>query len=127
MTVRLTPELLGRLRVSLRVALDEIGAKHGMTLRDGNCTYSADGAFTLKIEGVVAGGLTKEQSAYEQMREMIGLPPRGAKVRAKVKGRDAILTVDGFRSKKVLLKDESGLQYKVDPDWIKSRLVESVA
>lgn len=73
----ITKDKLRELRSDIDAALRAVAQKHNLSkLSAGNCTFG-DSNFTFKLEGLVAGGLTKEQSFYEQMRRFDpGFPPR---------------------------------------------------
>lgn len=74
----LTKDKLAKIRVDLNAALAEVAKKHGLArLTAGNCTFEQTGAFTWKVEGLAEGGLTKEQSRYDEGR-WLGLPARGS-------------------------------------------------
>jgi len=68
------------LRPEIDKALAEIAKKRGLkSLRAGNASFTNDGFFSLKVEGILEGGLSKEESFYDDIRETYALPARGAK------------------------------------------------
>lgn len=80
----ITPDMLRALRSDINAALAPLATKYGLTkLAAGNASYSA-GAFTMKLEGLATGGLTKEEQRYDKHRatgwQMQWLPARGAAV-----------------------------------------------
>ena len=72
-------DLLRALRIDIENALLDVAKRHGLkSLKPGNCTYTS-GTFTMKLEGVVEGGMDKAASAYESQRMWDKtLPPLGA-------------------------------------------------
>lgn len=91
----ITKELLKTLRVDMDAALAAVAEKHGVSLKVGNCTFSAD-TFTFKVEGIAEGGVTKEAAYYEMMAKFDKeLPPLNAVV--KVCGQ--LFNVVGMRSR----------------------------
>lgn len=69
---------LPAIRASIDAALIAVAKEHGLqSLAAGKCTYDPAGNFTFKVDGVVAGGLNREAVAYDQMRELLGLPTLG--------------------------------------------------
>lgn len=71
--------LLQNLRVDINEAMRAIIEKHGLTsLSAGNCSYTAMGSFTFKLEGVVGDGIDKRAALYDSLRtEYPALPSRG--------------------------------------------------
>lgn len=73
-----TKDVIRAIRPELDKALAEIAKTHGLKeLRAGNGKYTDGGAFSIKIEGIIAGGLSKEESFYDRIASDFGLPPRG--------------------------------------------------
>lgn len=70
-------QLLKDIRPQIDAALKEVAKKNGLErLTAGNVSYSNGGSFTFKLEGVVSGGLTKDQDAYVMSHNLLNLPPR---------------------------------------------------
>lgn len=70
---------LKAIRESINKALAAVVAEHGLrSLHAGNVTFSPEGSFVFKVEGVAAGGATKEEELYDLAREVHPeLPARG--------------------------------------------------
>lgn len=78
MTPRDIKAKLPAIREAMNKALAEVAKQHGLpSLMATSAKYGAEGYFTFKVEGVLAGGLDKEGAAYEQMQEVLGLPKLG--------------------------------------------------
>lgn len=74
----LSKEQLKAIRAAMQAALDPITAKCGLAkINVGNCSFTPDGSFVFKVDGIVAGGLSREQSDYDGIRHMYDLPARG--------------------------------------------------
>ena len=95
----------------VRAALDEVAkdlsAKHGISLRPGLATFTREGGFSMKLEGAVRGGITREAEYYNLMRDELKLPPLGTQFAQR--GEEH--TVVGLRKTKVLTRAASGKMY----------------
>jgi hypothetical protein len=121
----ITPQLLKLLRADINAALATVATKyHLASLTAGNATYTKDGSFTIKVNGLAAGGLTREQSAYDQLRDLYGLPERGSTF-TTYKGDT--FRIDGLARDKVTLERADGKRFKATPDWIKAQLARKAA
>lgn len=81
----ITKAKLAAVRDALDAALAKIAEQHGLaSFRSASCVYEPTGAFTFKIHGVAAGGLTKEQRRYDE-GQWLGLPERGSEFSANGK------------------------------------------
>jgi hypothetical protein len=67
---------LDQIRAQIESALAPL-SKTGLTLKVGHCKFDRqNGNFTFNLEGLVQGGLTKEEGAYETLRSVRPkLPP----------------------------------------------------
>lgn len=93
MTHHPVKEAIRALRPDIDKALAEIAKKHGLKeLVAGNASYTHGGSFSIKVEGIIAGGLSKEESFYDQIATDLGLPPRGTIFRY---GADREYTIRG--------------------------------
>ncbi len=60
---------LKAIREAMNSALVAVAKKHGLsTLVAGHVTYTRGGAFTFKVEGLVAGGTPLEEAVYESLK-----------------------------------------------------------
>jgi hypothetical protein len=102
----LNPTLLRNLRADVDKALAPLLAAYKLSsLKVGAGTYTRDGSFTFKLEGVTEGGLTRDASAYESWRAMRpNLPPLGSTI--EVRGRPYI--VRGMNRTGTKVKAEAG-------------------
>lgn len=108
----LSKEKLRAVRVAMDAALAIIAKEQGLTaLKCGKCTYSPDGSFTMKVEGIAAGGLSKEASTYNDLRTFTpGLPELGTEVDFIT--RKGTVLGSNTTGSKVLVKDsKSGVTY----------------
>lgn len=80
----LNPEMLKNLRADIDRALEQVAKNHGLdVLRAGNATYDGSaGNFSFKLEGRIAGGLSKEATRYNQIRGFQNLPELGFSFRS---------------------------------------------
>lgn len=110
-TSKLDAALMRLIRIKLQEALDPVAAAERLTIKVGNATFDPDaGHFTFKVEGRVAGGLTKEQAAYDVNRKWLNLPPRGSTIKF---GRHEYVTT-GLRRDHVLVeRDGKGYRIKL--------------
>lgn len=70
-------DTINKVRADLVAALAVIAKKHGLkSLAPGNATFTGS-SFTIKIEGIAAGGQSVEQQRYEGARASLGLPALG--------------------------------------------------
>lgn len=89
-------EVIRALRPDIDEALAEIAKKHGLKeLHAGNASYTSGGAFSIKVEGIISGGLSKEESFYDEIARDFGLAPRGTVFRY---GADREYTILGCNS-----------------------------
>lgn len=69
---------LPAIREAINAALIAVAKQQGLTsLTATKCKYDTSGNFTFSVDGVVEGGLDKEAAAYEQMKDLLGLPNLG--------------------------------------------------
>lgn len=96
------------LRPAINAALALIAKDAGVsTLRLGNCRYTREGAFTFVLEGLFEGGLSREATYYDQLREVYDyLPPRGTGF--SYRGIGMIIVGANKTGTKVLVNDPSG-------------------
>lgn len=60
---------LKAIRVSLDAALAAVAKEHGLkSFKAGNCTFSPEGSFVFKVEGVAADGASKDEQLYDILR-----------------------------------------------------------
>jgi hypothetical protein len=110
----ITRDQLRDIRQDLNAAMAAIAAKHGLgRLEATNASFAGD-AFTFKLEGLKAGGLSKEAQRYNLYRVSADLPPlhttillrdgkkytiegmntTGSKVQIKLLGTDRVYLLD---------------------------------
>jgi hypothetical protein len=65
------------LREEIKIALDAIGAKHGLTVTPGNAKYS-DQEFNMNIEFRLSASAPKRETDYELYRQIYDLPELNA-------------------------------------------------
>ncbi|GBG14859.1 uncharacterized protein NMK_2460 [Novimethylophilus kurashikiensis] len=70
----ITPAFLKILREEVNEALKGVAEKHGIQISAGHASYT-ETTFTLKLEGLVEGGLSREAQIYEASHGLYGLPP----------------------------------------------------
>ncbi len=98
----LTKDKLRAIRADIDAALVSIATKHGCPeLKLGNASYSQEGSFTFKLNGVIGGGLTKEASAYEHYRSMF---PKMPQLNSKFNDRGTEFYVRGLAGKSVQIE-----------------------
>lgn len=100
-------------RADLQKHLDLVAAAHGLeSLKAGNATFDPDaGSFTIKVNGIAIGGLTKEQRLYDLEYAIDKtLPPRESEM--VFKGQT--YTIWGMqRSGKAIIRDDAGKKYAI--------------
>lgn len=112
----ITPMLLKSFRADLDAAIAGLAKKYDLSeLRSGRASYTA-GSFTMKIEGVAAGGKSKAASMYEDA-SFLGLPPLGFSF--KQGGRSFTTTGLNTTGTKVLCARDDGTTYLFKVDGIK--------
>jgi hypothetical protein len=77
MTSNPTVETIHRIETDLKKSLDEVGLKHGYTLKFGNGKYDNEGNFTLKLECNKDGAKSTAAQLYDRKRIPMRLPPLG--------------------------------------------------
>lgn len=111
----ITRDDLRDIRNDINAALASVAAKHGLrTLAAGNASFTGD-AFTIKLDGIKEGGLSKEAQRYQQYRAALNLPP----LKSTIEFRSRQYRVEGMNTtgSKVmisLLPDEKGYQLATD-------------
>jgi len=79
MSNKLSKSQLKAMRADIDKALESVRVKYNLDeLHAGNATYSLEGSFSFKLEGLVSGGLSSEALAYQQNAKWMGLPELGA-------------------------------------------------
>jgi len=75
--------LLEAVRKATDAALVAVAQAHGLkSLSCGKCVYDPRaGNFTFKLEGIAEGALDKDAARYDQMAELLSLPPLGSSFR----------------------------------------------
>ena len=118
----LTKENLKAIRADLEVAFAEVAKKNGLAkLHIGNITFDPSGSFAAKLEGTVAGGLSKDALRYNEMRSYTnGLPELGATL---IMGGRGPHKVEGCNTtgSKIILSDAQGKQWLFTADAVKQR------
>lgn len=107
---------LKAIRDDMNAALDAVRVKHDLqSLSCAKCVYFADN-FTMKVEGIVAGGLSRDAKLYNESR-FLGLPPLGFAFTSK--GEKFVTTGLNTTGTKVYCKRESdGKTYLYPADYI---------
>jgi hypothetical protein len=70
-------DLAKAVSADIGAALDAIAKKHGLQSLKMAGGSIASGSFTLKVEGIAAGGKTREAERYELNEKVLKLPPLG--------------------------------------------------
>ena len=74
---QITKEMLRAIRVDMDAALVAVASKYNLSsLKAGNCTFSPDVSFAMKVSGLVEGWLSADESRYVASL-FLGLPPLG--------------------------------------------------
>ena len=114
-------QILKSIRPDLDAALEIIAKKHGIkSMTVGRGSFTTDN-FTLKIEGVFAGGISAEARRYKQSAELLGLPQIGS----AFLHFDHWYNTQGLNTTgtKVLCERDDGQVYMFKPDAVQ-RLVK---
>lgn len=119
---------LRNIRASLDAALAEVAKKHGLQkLNSAACTFDPHGAFKFSVEGVFAGGLSKEATMYNACRHFENLPPLGTKFALRGES-DEIVGMNTTGTKVLTTRVSDGKQYWWKVDVLKNILArQSVA
>jgi hypothetical protein len=107
------------LRPEIEKALAEIAKKHGLKeLRTGSASYTDGGSFSIKIDGVIAGGLDKAAGLYvSRDAAFLGLPPLGTEFWNKgVSYKTVGLNTTGS---KVIVETPTGKRFLFPPEVVK--------
>lgn len=110
----ISKDLLHTLRPQIDAALQQVAAANGLqSLKAGSISYTADN-FTMKVIGIVAGGLSREAQDYDALRLYTpSLPARGALF---IWGRDQFAITGIRRSKVTAVKQSTGKAYTIRLD-----------
>jgi len=76
MATRITEGFMKAIRPKIEEALELVGEEFEVEFETARATYN-ENWFEMKIKCKAAGGLTREQTDYDNRRARIGLPPRG--------------------------------------------------
>lgn len=103
----LTKDQLRAINADIDAALAAVANKHGLvSLRTKGTTFDPTGSFTVKVDGMLKGGKTRESSRYEQMLKFRkDLPPLGAQV--TLAGRTVEVTGANSTGSKVIARELS--------------------
>lgn len=103
------------LRDEITAALSEVGRRHGMAIRAGDCSFGS-GYCTFKVDcsRIESGvAVTRESSMYKQVQSRLGLPPLDFEFDSETNGR---MRVVGYavrnRTYPVIAVDSEGRQFK---------------
>lgn len=117
---------INTIRPLVDAALAKIAAENGLSsLKLGRGTFSPDGSFTIKLEGVMSGGLTKDAQRYNVLRERLPeFPELGTEAARISYGRKKIeLTGANTTLSKVIFTDlENGKSYLAPMPMIRMAL-----
>ena len=117
---KITKEELKALRIEIDEALKTVAQKHNLqSLRAGKATFTNEGSFTFKLEGLVSGGLSPEAQRYNQIKTFLNLPDLGAEVTLRNGKRFIIFGINTTGTKVFAKSIDNGSDY-----WIN---VESVS
>ena len=95
---------------------DDLGEKYACTLKLKNGSYGGD-IFTIKIEGLLAGGISDETQRYTTFASMFKLPPLGTIV--NIYGNQYEVMGMKSRSRKVLArKVDNAVVYLIPVDRV---------
>lgn len=113
---KITPAMLKEFRVDLNAAMKKLESKYGVTLQCGRGTYTHEN-FSIKVEGVLEGGLDKDAQRYEHYRSMYKLP----KLLTVYTERGVKYRIIGLTSRdKVIVENQEGTTYTSSVEYIKS-------
>jgi hypothetical protein len=114
----ITKEMLKTLREDMNAALAPLAQKYGLeSIKAANCSFTPDGAFTFKVEGLASGGLSKEESAYDANHKWMGLPPRGTEI-THGKRLYATFGLKNRSDKVIVVAKHDGKKYLIDREII---------
>ena len=110
-------------REDLRKDLAGIEAKYGLTITQGNASYT-DQEFNMKISFRLAAAESREESDYELYRAMYDLPALKTKFNIPGKG---FFSIVGFKSKarknSLIIQDSVGKTFVCQPSYVKKFIV----
>jgi hypothetical protein len=114
-------QMLQQIRIDMNAALEAVAKKHGLNkLAAGNCSYDPAGAFTFKVEGVIGGGLSKDEARYENERSAYGLPPLGA----HWTDQSGTNVIEGMTAGGKVIFSRGGKKFVADADAVKVRVAK---
>jgi hypothetical protein len=100
---------LKQIRIDINASLAAVAAKHGLSsLQATNATFGGD-AFTFKLEGLKAGGVSKEADLFNRCAKQINISvPLGTTFKAG--GRE--YAISGLTTGGTIIADHGGKRYK---------------
>lgn len=121
MTTGNLKDRLPAIRAAMNAALADVAKKLDLSkLEAGHITYDPRaGNFTVKVEGIAAGGVDPEEKRYDDRRQLLNLPARGATFRS---GHDRHTIVGMKRGGSVLTRTKDGRTYRWRADLILAAL-----
>jgi hypothetical protein len=121
-------EQLKKIRADLDVALAEVLKKHGLReLRSGPCTFTPEGSFVFKVEGVAAGGASKDEQLYDILASGDPIWPKRNTPEAKVMVGGRLVDLFGANTtlSKVKYRDDDGKAWLTSTEqmrvWLNAR------
>lgn len=111
---------LKQVREKLEKVLPELSKEFGVTLKTGKGTYDpVNGSFTIKVEGIVDGGLSQEASRYNSLKLIMPELP-DLESTFSYKGDSYKIVGANSRGSKILATNTTnGKTYLFSTDYIK--------
>ena len=112
-----TKNVMQALRPEINAALAEIAKKHNLqSLQITSGTFSREGNFRWKLEGLAKGGLDKDAERYKQSM-FLGLPELGTKF--SIGGRSYVTTGINTTGTKIHITRDDGKRQLAPTDVVK--------
>lgn len=122
---------LKKIRADLDAALADILTKNGLReLRSGNCTFTPDGSFVFKVEGVAAGGSSKDEQLYDILaaQEPELWPKRGTPAATiQIGGRACELFGSNTTLSKIKYRDPDGKAWLTPTEAVRGLILRARA
>jgi len=91
MNTVMSAQLLKQLRPQIEAALAAVAEANGIKIKCGNATFTT-GTFSMKLEGVLEGGLTKEAQRFKMYAKECGMQPEWLGQEFEIMGRTIKVT-----------------------------------